>query len=658
MRFLGIFSLLLLASATADSSRGKAIYREYCLDCHGETGEGVGGEYELPLTGDDPLPMLTAIIHRTMPEEDPKEVSNTDAKAVAAYMYDAFYSREAWQRVHPAKIEHARLTPRQFETAVTDLVGSFTGATWPGKARGLRKDKTGRLTGSILAERTGEYEFVVYADQPFRLWINDLDNPLLDSAEPMDRKTRSRHAHIRLLAGRAYPIILESPVPLHWRPPQSAETVLADRNTIPELLTSSLVVASDLPSDRRLGYWQGNPVSPAYLEAIAVASESVADALADQTTDWQEFAERAFRRPLIAHEAKQFLAEDPQETVRRVLTSPNFLYPESPSAGPYRVAARLAFTLWGSLPDAALRSATDKLANKSERIAQAERMLRSPQTRTKMRRFFEDWLQLKPPAELGKDETLFPGFDVGMATELRRSLDHFLDESLWSGSADYRQLFLADTPLNPALARFYGDSRRFGLVSHPYLLASLAFPENSSPIDRGVFLSRRLLGRPLKSPHKTIAVLGQVVAHADFAPDLTMREKISELTKSEDCQTCHTVINPLGFSLEHFDAVGRFRTHDRQSLIDSDARFEISPETTVQLGNARSIAEIAAHDTQAQRTFIIRLFEFLSKQAIAAYGADTLDDLHADFVANEFNMRQLLRDIAVRVAGFEGDISE
>src|SRR5256712_11364077 len=174
---------------------------------------------------------------------------------------------------------------------------------------------------------------------------------------------------------------------------------------------------------------------------------------------------------------------------------------------------------------------------------------------------------------LSKDDKLYPGFSPEIIADLRTSLDVFLEDAVWSGSSDYRQLLLADyLYLNDRLAEFYGVStnatdefvkvqadpnQRSGVVTHPYLLAAFSYQKSTSPIHRGVFLTRNIVGRALKPPP-----MAMTFKDADFAPNLTMREKVAQLTRSQACQTCHSVINPLGFSLEQYDAVCRFRTSE------------------------------------------------------------------------------------------------
>src|SRR6185436_10931375 len=139
-----------------------------------------------------------------------------------------------------------------------------------------------------------------------------------------------------------------------------------------------------------------------------------------------------------------------------------------------------------------------------------------------------------------------------------------LDDVVWSESSDYRRLLLEDDLfVNNRLANFYGintnaqddfvkvsieANQRAGVLTHPYLLAAFSYARSSSPIHRGVFLTRNIIGRALKPPPMAMAF-----RDADFAPTMTMREKVAELTRPQACQSCHSVINPLGFSLEQFD---------------------------------------------------------------------------------------------------------
>jgi hypothetical protein len=217
-----------------------------------------------------------------------------------------------------------------------------------------------------------------------------------------------------------------------------------------------------------------------------------------------------------------------------------------------------------------------------------------------------------------------------------------------------------DLWVNNRLAKFYGvntnatddfvkvslnPKERCGVITHPYLLTMFSYPRSTSPIHRGVFLTRNIVGRALKPPP-----MAQTFKEADFAPNLTMRDKISELTRPQACQGCHSVINPLGFSLEHYDAVGRFRTKDGDKPVDAASDYVTDDGATVRLTGARDVAEFAVNGEHAQNAFIEQLFHSVVKQPMLAYGPDVPNRLRQSFLASEFNVQKLLADIAATSA--------
>ena len=325
----------------------------------------------------------------------------------------------------------------------------------------------------------------------------------------------------------------------------------------------------------------------------------------------------------------------------------------------YSVATRLSYGLWDSLPDAALakRAARGELRESAVVRQEAQRMLTDARARSKMRSFLHHWLQLSHVETIAKDDTLFPEFTPQIIADLRTSLDLFLEDVVWTGPSDYRGLLLADfLYLNQRLAAFYGvrtnltddftkvalDPReRSGVITHPLLLSAFSYQRTTSPIHRGVFLTRNIIGRTLKPPPMAVAF-----KDAEFAPNLTMRQKVEELTRPQACQTCHSVINPLGFSLEHYDAVGRFRTQDHEKPIDAASSYSTDEGRVVRLGGARDIAEFAAGSEQAQASFVEQLFHQVVKQPMLAYGPDLRDRLQQSFAVSGFNIQNLLVDIA------------
>lgn len=420
------------------------------------------------------------------------------------------------------------------------------------------------------------------------------------------------------------------------------------------------------------------------------------------------FAEVAFRRPLTDGEKHVFgevlfeNAPNPEAAVRRAvllaLNTPDFLYTDLTGADEaptqHAIAARLSLALWDSIPDEPLLEAArdGQLVGADRILAEARRMTNDPRTRSKLGEFFNHWLELDE-RDLAKDRSLFPTFDEVLVADLRDSLHLFIEQIVWSDESDYRQLLLADhLVLNQPLRQFYetggdenapgherpesgGDSadpaeslaagdaaldefepvvfapeRRAGILTHPYLLSAFAYHNNTSPIHRGVFLTRNIIGRDLKPPPVAVAF-----KDSEFPSDITMREKIAELTRDKACMSCHSVINPLGFALENYDAVGRWRTTDNEKPVDSRSQFVSDEGDTVEVGSARDIARFAVGSRAAHRAFTAQIFHHLIKQDPYAYGSDTLERLREDFVADQFNIRNLLARIAATAAGHGND---
>ena len=191
----------------------------------------------------------------------------------------------------------------------------------------------------------------------------------------------------------------------------------------------------------------------------------------------------------------------------------------------------------------------------------------------------------------------------------------------------------------------FEPEQRAGVLSHPLLMASFAYRDASSPIHRGVWLSRSLLGRFLKPPPEAVAPLA-----IDLQPDLTTRERVTLQTQSESCRACHNLINPLGFSLEQFDAVGRFRATERNKPIDPRGEYTARNGETAELQGARALANYLVNSDETRSAFVEQLFQFEIKQPIRAYGADRLSQLKTVFTDQQFHIRKLAARIIAEAA--------
>lgn len=432
-------------------------------------------------------------------------------------------------------------------------------------------------------------------------------------------------------------------------------------------------------------------------EEFAGTKRDAADRDDKLKTFCRRFAERAFRRPLDDEQRTIFVdrhfAEgvDSETAVKRAvlltLKSPRFLYRELGShqhnalasgqatgdsdhllarrAGfnPFDVASRISFAMYDSLPDQALLDAAAKGELKTrEQVAQhAQRLLADSRTRSKLREFLLTWLKVEHVPDVSKDSERFPEFNAVLANDLRTSLELFLDEIIRSDEADFRQLLLADSVyFNGRLAKFYGakmgesepaddapfqkielePEQRAGVLSHPYLMAGFAYTGSSSPIHRGIFIARSVLGRSLRPPPEAVAPLAP-----HLRPDLTTRERVALQTKPESCQSCHAMINPLGFTLEHFDAVGRFRKDENGKPVDASGAYRTRSGELLKFDGVNDLAKFLADSPETHSAFVEQLFHFLVKQPIRAFGANTRESLRASFVKDNFNIHRLMVEI-------------
>ncbi len=568
-----------------------------------------------------------------------------------------------------------------------------------------------RWEGAVLAPETGHYEFIVRTDHAARLWVNNLRQPLIDAWVKSGNETEYRERvfllagrfyPVRLEFTKAKQGVDDSKkniflkprpafITLQWRRPQRGTTeVISARFLRPQLAPEVAVIDVPFPpDDRSFGWERGTAISKEWEAAVLEAAIQTANYVTERLDELagatggnrsqalqrlaERFVETAFRRPLKPEEKelyvqRQFSAAggDDRLAIKRVvlltLQSPRFLFPEAAElTEDYAIAARLALILWDSLPDQALlaAAAAGQLRNPEEIRRQAERMLNDPRAKAKLRDFLLTWLRADTPKELSKDPQKFPGFDATLAADLRTSLELFLEDWLERPDADLKELFLStEVFFNRRLADFYGvpwpaDAKGFqkfpfepqhraGVLTHPYLLALLSYSKESSPIHRGVFVGRALLGLPIRPPMDAFTPLP-----TELHPKLTTRQRVELQTRPAECAKCHAVMNPLGFPLEHFDAVGRFRPQDNGQPVDPSGQYETRNGQIVRFQNAQDLARFLANSPEMDQAFATQLFHYLVQQSIRAYGVDKPEQLRDFLSHNGRRWRKLVIEIAV-----------
>ncbi|WP_146390056.1 DUF1588 domain-containing protein [Allorhodopirellula solitaria] len=500
-----------------------------------------------------------------------------------------------------------------------------------------------------------------------------------------------------------------SSISLSWVPPGGVEEILPAHHLMPGWVPPALRLETQMPpDDRTYGFPRGISVDPVWDEAVTSAAIEFADlASVELWPDYlkQHKKDKIGRKKLLLQFLDELIAvahrrapdpaaskgiidtataahEDETEQIRHAilltLKSPRFLYPtlDVDRTASQRAANRISLTLHDSLPgdDWMLRRIEeDSIADEDGRRALARKLVDDARTRAKLREMFHHWLEVSPADDLRKDEELFPGFDAAVVADLRQSLDGFIDSVVWSEASDYRQLVAADWTLTtPRLADFYGEPWQaadpeqtseasitvdwangmarsvadeqvhVGVLTHPLVMAKFAHHRTTSPIHRGVFLVRHVMGRVLRPPNEAFTPLSP-----DLHPDLTTRQRVELQTSPESCQICHSKINPLGFALENFDAVGHYRIMEGDRPIDATGGYSSRQDEEVAFQSARDLGDYVATSPEAQSAFVERMFQYFVKQPIAAFGADQLETLTERFAQSGFNIRELLIEIAV-----------
>lgn len=315
------------------------------------------------------------------------------------------------------------------------------------------------------------------------------------------------------------------------------------------------------------------------------------------------FVSRAYRRPAQKEEVDRILQviqvrrdegrsdlEAYGDGLKAVLCSPNFLYLEESTRGRlsgYGLASRLSYFLWSSMPDAKLLelASEDKLKDPTILKAQVDRMLDDLKSAAFVDGFLDSWLTLRDLGSMPPDRGQFRAFyhynlDAAMREETRLFTRHLLQKNL---SVDH---FLeADfTFLNKPLAKLYGvpspkgagfervqlpDRRRGGLLGQASVLTVTANGIDTSPVVRGVWLLDNILGTPPSPPPPDVEPLDPNIRGAK-----TIRDQLKKHRSVASCNDCHRKIDPLGFALENFDPIGRWRkTYGRNTQIDASGEL-------------------------------------------------------------------------------------
>jgi len=392
---------------------------------------------------------------------------------------------------------------------------------------------------------------------------------------------------------------------------------------------------------------------------------------------------RAFRHPLSAVERQQLTAlfdagvkeKDFATGVEWFLTgllqSPDFLYQfVRPGAGEqagslrplsgYEMASRLSYFVWDSMPDASLFAAAGNAGELADAAGVEKQLARMLQDQPRFLRgigsFYSHWLAVENFNELARDDKAFTG---DLVRALGTSLLMSATELYRTASPSFTALFSGQTYfLNGPLRGYYGKGTggaefvptdlagegRFGIVTHPALMASLARPQKTHPINRGLFVRGKLLCQEIHPPDGDIAQLPEAPVTG-----VTTREEVSEHSKNPMCSACHMLLDPPGFALESFDQVGRRRDTENGRPVDTsgtmvnghdlDGAFTKGDELLSKFGNSAAVRGCFAQE----------YFQFAMTGDVARH-VDDADRCSLDRIRSRFTETGDLKQLVVLIA--------
>jgi len=382
--------------------------------------------------------------------------------------------------------------------------------------------------------------------------------------------------------------------------------------------------------------------------------------------DCLKFAARAWRRPLTDKEKQNLrafysktLAADPdhREAIRaliaRILVAPQMLYRVEqasntggagvrPLSG-YELASRMSYFFWSSIPDDELsRAAAAGELNDPQQIKrQAKRMLADPKARRLSTEFFGQWLGFyRFDAYKGVDTSRFPEFTAEVKESMYDEAVSFFEHVIRKDRPIREILFADYTFLNQPLAKFYGVKadvkskdrveqvdgangfQRGGLLRLGAVLTTTSAPLRTSPVKRGDWILRRVLGTPVPPPP---ADAGSIPADDKMFGAMTLKQKLTSHKRNATCANCHVRIDPLGFSLEHFDSTGRWRDkyYDGKVIEDSDTLADKTP-----INGVNGLLEyLKAKEPQVRRTLSYKLLGYALGRTVVASDQPLVDRL-------------------------------
>jgi hypothetical protein len=392
-----------------------------------------------------------------------------------------------------------------------------------------------------------------------------------------------------------------------------------------------------------------------------------------------DLACRAYRRPVSAAEVEKLVAlvhqaQDDEDSfdeglavgIEAMLVSPDFLFriehdhtaPAPVTSYPisqHELATRLSYFLWSSMPDAELRRAADAGTLRDPQIlsAQVRRMLRDPKVSALAENFGGQWLQFRALESVTRDKTKFPDFEDYLRLSMRRETELFVEHVIRDDRSIMDFLGGRYSYLNERLAQHYGipnvvgpefrqvdlsGSPRAGVLTQGSVLTVSSYATRTSPVLRGKWILENLLNAPPPEPPPNVPNLNE----SEIGTARSMRQQLEAHRKDPTCAACHRRMDPLGFGLENFDAVGAWRTMDGKFDIDATGFLPDGDEFN---GPDELRAILEKQPGAFARCLTSKLMTYALGRGLERYDSRTVRQIAAQLPAQKYRFSALVFDI-------------
>ena len=512
--------------------------------------------------------------------------------------------------------------------------------------------------------------------QEERLHITDRLSQLLENPEPGVFPTDPGRTVARRLSATEYNNTVRDLLGVSLRPADAFPADggggggfdnNADTLFVPPILMEKYLEAADellaAADGARL-----RPVQPGFLRSAKSAARA----------NLVRFARRAWRRPpeaedvdrLVALYERTLKAGADDETAfkaaaKSVLVSPRFLFRTEPDpAGKeprllddHSLASRLSYFLWSTMPDNRLSELADagRLGKPEVLEAEVRRMLADPKARALSEQFVGQWLGIRTLGSVAApDPGLFPVFTPGLRNAMVGEPVEFF-AALLSGDRPLLELLDADYAwVNRDLAKLYGlpeptgtnfvkvplpDRNRGGVTGMAAVLTQTSYPRRTSPVLRGKWLLEEVLGTPPPPPPPLVATLSPDDSKQD---GLTFRQRLEKHRKDPNCAACHNRLDPLGFALENFDPVGRWRTKIGEEPVDASGRLVTGEEVDGPVALKRALM---ARKHLFVRHLTEKMLAYALGRGLEHYDTPTVKRIMEDLARSDYRASHLVMEI-------------